>query len=237
MPEVLAIIPARGGSKGVPKKNSRLLDGKPLIAYSIETALASTLITDIVVNTDDDTITNIAEQYSVACIKRDESMAQDDSPVYPVIESSLLDIEKKTGKIFDLILLLQPTSPFRTGKQTDAAIQMILDHAEINGLISVTQVGDQHPSRMYSVDDAQKLHPIWTHGETQNRQSLGTLYIRNGAFYIARREAMLHEKKIMVENKIAFVMPEIWQVNIDTEKDFLLAELMVTKWKQQSQLS
>jgi len=153
MPEVLAIIPARGGSKGVPKKNSRLLNGKPLIAYAIETALASTLITHIVVNTDDETIANIARQYNISCIIRPESMAQDDSPVYPVIETSLLEAEIETAKIFDLILLLQPTSPFRTGAETDAAIQMLWDHAEADGLISVTAVEDHHPCRMYSVDD------------------------------------------------------------------------------------
>jgi len=115
---------------------------------------------------------------------------------------------------------------------------MIIDHPTSNGLISVSQVGDHHPSRMYSLDADNKLHTIWNDGETKNRQSLDELYIRNGAFYIARKAPMLLERKIMVENKLAFVVTNKWQVNIDTETDFMLAEIIVKQWKKaQSQSS
>ncbi|HSC52902.1 MAG TPA: acylneuraminate cytidylyltransferase family protein [Phnomibacter sp.] len=232
MPEVLAIIPARGGSKGVPKKNSRLLDGKPLIAYAIETALASTLITHIVVNTDDEEIASIARRYTVDVLMRDAEMAQDNSPVYPVLEQSLLQAEATTGKLFDIVILLQATAPFRTGIETDTVIQQFIDHPQMEGLISVIPVEDEHPSRMYQLDDAHKMQSIWGKGETQNRQEVDPLYIRDGSYYLARREPMLTQKSIMPENKFAFVRSGQWHVNIDTEKDFMLAELLVQKWKQ-----
>lgn len=237
MKDVLAIIPARGGSKGVPGKNKRMLDGKPLIAYAIETALTSQLITHILVNTDSIEIASVAHSYGVQTLMRPADQGLDDSPIYPVIESSLFFAESSEQKTFDYILLLQPTTPFRTGLEADNAIQLIFDHPSIDGIISVNKVDDHHPSRMYTIDGENKLHPIWSNGETQNRQSLDEVYIRNGAFYLARRNAMLSEKKIMLQNKLAMIMSSEWQVNIDTEKDFLLAELIVKKWKKEKGLT
>ena len=124
-PKIIAIIPARGGSKGVPQKNIRNLAEKPLIAYSIEAGTASKYIDMVVVSTEDQEITTISEKYGAEVVKRPDSLAQDDSPtidaVFHVIESLNIQNEKLT-----IVVLLQPTSPLRNSQDIDSAIKLLL---------------------------------------------------------------------------------------------------------------
>jgi CMP-N,N'-diacetyllegionaminic acid synthase len=236
-PLVLAIIPARAGSKGVPGKNKRLLDNTPLIAYAIQTAKQSRYVSDVVVNTDDPDIAPIALHYGVPVKMRDKKLAEDDSPVFPSIVDSLEFMEKQKGIAYDIVMLLQPTSPFRTGSDADQSIELLIQMPEFDGVVSVVKVEDCHPSRMYRMKASMELESLLPEGENKSRQTLEEIYLRNGCFYTARKQAMLKQGSIMVSKKAALLMDEKWHVNIDTEKDFLLAELLVKQWKQHFNLS
>ncbi len=236
-PMVLAIIPARAGSKGVPGKNKRLLDNLPLIAYAIQTAKQSRYVSDVVVNTDDSDIATIALDYGVAVKMRDKKLAEDDSPVFPSIVDALEFMEKQKGTTYDIVMLLQPTSPFRTGSDADRSVELLIQMPEFDGVISVVKVEDCHPSRMYRMKTSMELESLLPEGENKSRQMLEEIYLRNGCFYTARKQAMLQQGSIMVSRKTALVMDEKWHINIDTEKDFLLAEILVKQWKKHFNLS
>lgn len=232
--KTLAVIPARGNSKGVPGKNIRLLGGIPLILHAIQTARESKRITDFAVNTDSEAIAAVARDAGAAVIMRPPQMALDDSPVMPAVIQTLNACQKETGEAFDLVVLLQPTSPFRTGEDADRIVSMLEQDATIDGVISVVPVGDHHPARMYSVDESGHMQHVWDQDETGHRQQLKELYIRNGCFYAVRTSALIRENTLMVQKKAAYVMQEKWHVNIDTEKDFLLATVMVDLWNNQN---
>jgi CMP-N-acetylneuraminic acid synthetase len=232
MMNVLGIIPARKGSKGIPGKNSKMLDGKPLIAYAFETALQSKTISHIVCNTDCPACAEVAASYGIAVQERDPILATDNAPTYPVVEKSLLQAEANLGITFDAVLLLQPTSPFRHAHQADEIIGMLAEQNAIDGIVSVVSVGDHHPSRMYRIGDQRILESLDPNHEIDNRQNLEKIYVRNGCFYGVRRNAMLEAQTLVVKKKIPYLMDEKWAINIDTENDFLLASVLMTSWKE-----
>lgn len=226
---ILAIIPARGGSKGVPGKNIKLLGNKPLIAHAIECAIGSTMISEIVVSTDSDEIADVARNYNVKVVKRPSELAEDTSDVVTAVEHTYYFLDKE----FDVIVLLQPTSPLRTAKDLDNIITMLQENPESDGVISVVPIEDVHPARMYDLLD-NRLIPFLENGETLRRQDLNPVYYRNGCFYAVRTKAFFEQKSFMVENKLAYLMNPDWLANIDTRRDFKLATLLYEEWKNES---
>lgn len=225
---VLGIIPARGGSKGVKKKNIRLLDGEPLISYAINAAKESKLLTDFIVTSDDETIIKVAESYRSPCHKRDIKNAQDNSSIESVVFEVLNYLSDKK---FDLIILLQPTAPLRTGEDIDNVISMFLDDKMLNNVVSVIEMEDIHPARMYEVDYDQNLKPLNVENEKKRRQNLSSVYLRNGCIYATTTEAFLKNKTLILKEKKAYIMPHDTWANIDTERDLLIAETLVKLWK------
>lgn len=230
---VLAIIPARGGSKGVPGKNIKLLGGKPLIAHAIECAKKCNKVTKTIVSTDADEILNIALNFEAEVIKRHASLAQDTSNVV----TAVAEVYQKLEEEFDLIVLLQPTSPLRTSRDLENIITMFEKDEFIDGVISVVPLEDYHPARMYNLDKNNKLIPFVNEGESKRRQDLEPVYFRNGCFYAVRVKAFLKEKSFMVENKKAYVMDVNWLVNIDSFRDFKIAEMLYEDWKNENSCS
>lgn len=233
--KVLAIIPARGGSKGVPRKNIKNIAGKPLLAYAIDCALNSKKITHFAVSTDDQEIAMIAHQYKAPVIMRPTPLANDEAPMLPVLMHALDYSEKEKQLKFDLIVLLQPTSPIRTGQDVDNVVKMFKDDTQLDGVISVVET-TMHPARMYNVDAGGWMHTMIDAGEVANRQALAPVYYRNGCIYAVRPQAMIREKNIMVKNKKAYIMPAEWHANIDEEKDFISAERLLKMWKKQQNI-
>lgn len=227
---VLVIIPARGGSKGVPQKNIKLLGGKPLIAHAIECALASKKATKVVVSTDDDAIASAANQYPIEVIKRPSELAEDDSNVVTAVTYTY-DYLKED---FDVIVLLQPTAPLRTSADLDAVIDLLEKNINTDGVISVVPMDDVHPARMYDLNETQQLVPLIENGETLRRQDLKPVYYRNGCFYAVRTKAFYEQQSFMVANKLAFVMNPNWLINIDNQRDFQLATLLYEDWKNET---
>ena len=225
---VLAIIPARGGSKGVPGKNIKLLSGKPLIEYTTEVALQSKLLTKVVVSSDDDKIIEVAKNTGVEVpFKRPSNLSEDATPTLPVIKHALA-YYKNIGEEFDAICLLQVTSPFRTVDFLDNAIQKFINEAA-DSLISVQKVPHEYnPHWTFELNEEGNLK-IATGEEKiiSRRQDLPTTYHRDGSIYITKTSVIL-EKNSLYGNTIAYIeSKEKNFVNIDTLRDWGKAEEII----------
>lgn len=227
---ILVVIPARGGSKGVPGKNVKLLGNKPLIVHALECAIGSDIVSKIVVSTDSDEIAKIASNFDIEVIKRPFELAKDTSDVVTAVQHAYEFINED----FDVIILLQPTSPLRSTKDLNNVITMLQENQQIEGVISVVPMNDVHPARMYNLGENNKLFPLLEKGETSRRQDLNPVYYRNGCFYAVRTKAFFEQKSFMVENKLAYIMNPEWLANIDTVRDFKLATLLYQDWKNEN---
>lgn len=229
-PKVLGVIPARAGSKGVVGKNLRPVAGEPLIAHAIRAAKESRRLTAYLVTTDGVDIAEAARQRDCPVVLRPPELAADETPMPPVLRHALEQAEAEHGHRFDALVLLQPTSPIRTGDDIDAVIAMLLDEGELDSVISVCPVEDEHPARMYRLDDAGRMEPLWPDLEMSRRQDLPALYHRNGALYATRRRVLVDEGVIVGRRRRAYVMPREHLVNIDDERDLKIAEVVVGEW-------
>ena len=220
--KVLGIIPARGGSKGVKNKNIRLVNNKPLIEYSIISAQQSKLLTHFLVTTDNQKIIDVVKKYNCSYHKRSKQNSEDNSPIEPVIHEVLNDLKDE----FDIIILLQPTAPMRSSEDIDNVIEMFIEDSSLECVVSVVELNDIHPARMYEIVGS-KLKSLQKDNEKKRRQDLIPIYLRNGAIYAIKTSSFLLNNKLILDNKKAFVMPESKWINIDSEKDLLVADVML----------
>lgn len=225
---VLAIIPARGGSKGVPNKNIKLLNGKPLLGYTAEIALQSKLLTEVIVSTEDDKIRDVALNLGIkVAFKRPIELAQDDTPTIDVIIHALQWYEKQ--KIFfDAVCLLQPTSPFRTVELLDKAIEKFVNSG-CDSLISVQKVPHQYnPHWTFEMNQEGNLK-IAT-GEKHiisRRQELPMVYHRDGSIYITKTNVLLNQHSLYGESTAFIESNSDGYVNIDSLEDWEKAEELI----------
>ena len=222
---ILAIVPARGGSKGVPRKNIRLLAGKPLIAWTIDEAKKSKYIDRLILSSEDEEIIKVAREFGCEVpFKRPIELAQDDTPgVDPVIHA-INTLEEK----YDFVVLLQPTSPLRTVEDIDGCIQHCI-LTESPACVSLTEV-QQSPYWMYHLDDNMKLKPFVQNVETINRrQDLPKVYVLNGAVYVAKSGFILNRKSFLSNETAGYIMSGKNSVDIDTELDFSYCEWLINK--------
>ena len=227
---VLVIIPARGGSKGVPKKNLKILGDKPLIAHAIDCAQGSQKNPRVIVSTDSQEIAEVAKQFGSEVILRPEDLATDTSNVVTAVAHVYQELQED----FEIIVLLQPTSPLRTATDLDNIITLFENDNNTDGVISVVPMDDMHPARMYNLGENNALIPFVTEGETARRQDLQPVYYRNGCFYAVRTNAFFKENSFMVAHKRAYVMQADWLANIDTPRDFKIAEILYQDWKDEN---
>jgi CMP-N,N'-diacetyllegionaminic acid synthase len=221
--KVLAIIPARGGSKGIPGKNIIDLSGKPLIAWTIETAKKSKYIDRLILSSDDDEIIRIAIHWGCeAPFKRPDDLAKDATPgVDPVLHA----LSVLPG--FDYVVLLQPTSPLRTAEDIDGCIEHCMLQ-EANCCVSVTEV-DQSPSWMYYINSQgilESILPIDSKVATR-RQDLPVVYALNGAVYVACCEWLLINKTFLSKETIGYPMPKEHSIDIDSWKDLQMVRMIL----------
>lgn len=223
--KILAIIPARAGSKGVPGKNKKLLNGKPLIQYSIETALAAKGVSKLLISSDDEEIIELGKKLGAeAPFKRPAELSLDKTPTLPVVQHALNWLADN-GEMFDAVCLLQPTSPFRSTELIENAINNFLESGA-DSLISVLPVPHEfNPHWVFEPDKDGLLH-IAT-GDTviiPRRQELPRAFFRDGAIYITKASVILNQNSLY-GGRITYIENEIEQhVNIDTPKDWELAE-------------
>lgn len=226
--KILAIIPARGGSKGIPGKNIKLLCGKPLIVYTIEAALRSKYLDRIIVSTDDEEISRISKKSGAEVIERPAELAQDNTPTYPLVEHVTKHFKKTEQYNPDAVILLQPTSPLRTTDDIDRAIELFLSN-KCESVISVFEVGQTVYISLKMV--GKFLQPIFSkkffiQGQ---RQILPKAYITNGAIFISSLSNLHRYKNFYNKKVLPYIMPLEKSVNIDHKVDFDLAELLIKK--------
>ncbi|MBN2386556.1 MAG: acylneuraminate cytidylyltransferase family protein [Anaerolineales bacterium] len=229
VPKILAVIPARGGSKGVLRKNVRALAGKPLIAYTIEAALqVGDRLQGVIVSTDDQAIAEVALQHGAEVpFLRPPELSSDRIPMVPVLQHAVGESEARGGTRLDWILLLQPTAPLRTPDDIRAAIELAT-RGGCDSVISVVQVFAVHPILMKRIEGDRLLPFCIEEQEGTRRQDYQPpAYMRNGAIYLTRRDVLMERGSIWGEIIRPYVMPEERSVSIDHELDFKLAELML----------
>lgn len=225
-PDVLGIIPARGGSKGVPLKNRRLVAGRPLIQYSIDAALQSKRLTRVVVSTDDPDIADIARASGVSVVNRPPEMAADSSPVIDAVRHAVEVLATDGQPSPQVIVLLQPTAPLRTAQDIDNAVALFLGNG-LNPVCSVSRCEDNHPARMYRLDETGLLAPLMPELAELRRQDLPAVYHRNGALYVfGQRE--LAAGRIIVPGMTPYVMDAEQSLNIDTELDLKVLDAVLS---------
>ena len=211
---MLAVIPARGGSKGVPGKNIREVCGKPLIAWSIEAAKGSQLVDRVIVSTDAADITQVALAWGCEVpFVRETSLAQDETPTIEVVLDA---IDRCPG--FDWVLLLQPTSPLRTAGDIDNAIKRC-NQLEASSCVSVCQATES-PYWMFKLGTGDLLHPLMPDAQMSRRQDLPPIYTLNGAIYLARTEWLKQHRKFISQGTVAYEMSVERSIDLDTEADF-----------------
>jgi CMP-N-acetylneuraminic acid synthetase len=220
----LAIIPARGGSKRLPRKNVLDLKGKPLIAYSIEAALNSKYIDKVVVSSDDSEILEVSKKIGSEVLKRPDFLATDVSSTFDTIQHAIENYSS-----YDYIILLQPTSPLRTTKHIDEAIEL-LQCKNADAIISVTQM--EHSPLWSNTLDKNGSMIGFISDEIKNKRSqdLETYYRLNGAIYICQKDRLLSEKCFFIKDNIfSYKMDNENSIDIDEEIDFKLAKLYMEK--------
>lgn len=210
---ILALIPARGGSKGIPRKNVMMLAGKPLIAYSILQAQASERINRVLVSTDDDEIAAVAKDFGaeVPFIRPDE-YAQDLSPDIDVFRHALTWLNQQEGYAPDLIVHLRPTGPARRVELIDEAIDLLIAHPEADAVRSVS-LALQTPYKMWRIDSEGRLQPLlriegMPDSQSLPRQQLPLVYWQNGYVDVVRPRAILEKNSMWGDSAIPFIVDE-----------------------------
>lgn len=225
---LLGIIPARGGSKGVPRKNIKLLGNKPLIQYTIDTALASGALDEVMVSTEDREIANVAQSLGAGVpFLRPAHLASDQSPTIDAVVH-VLETYVAMGERFDAVCLLQPTNPLRTVETIRRSVSKFMESGA-DSLVTVREVPHEfNPHWTFEEDDSGYLH-IATRDKQiiPRRQELPKAYYRDGEIYLTKSETILKKRSLYGEN-IAFInLDGRPSVNIDTQDDWAKAEKML----------
>jgi CMP-N-acetylneuraminic acid synthetase len=226
---ILGVIPARGGSKGVPGKNLALVGGRPLLAYTADAAKASARLTRTIVSTDDERIAESARSLGLDVpFLRPSSLAADDTPMLPVMQHAVQAMAAE-GFHADVIVLLQPTSPLRRGEHIDAAIDL-LEASGADSVVSVVEVPHQfNPVSVMHIGGGDRLQPYLSNHLVVRRQDKPRLYARNGPAVIAARAQVISSGSLYGNDSRALVMSPEDSLDVDTPWDLSLVESVLTR--------
>ncbi|MEA1988824.1 MAG: acylneuraminate cytidylyltransferase family protein [Pseudomonadota bacterium] len=219
----LAVIPARGGSKRLPRKNVLDFAGKPLIAWTIEAAKHSKYIDHFAVSTDDQEISDVSKKYGAEVLTRPAQLATDTASTVDVVLHAIA----AQSQSYDYVILLQPTSPLRTAQHIDEAIELLFEK-NANAVISVCETDHSPLWANILPDDGNMDNFIREEVKGKRSQDLPTYYRLNGAIYIAKVELVEKQKTLFLDDKcFSYVMDQDASIDIDEKLDFTLAELML----------
>lgn len=234
-PTVIAIIPARGGSKSILKKNLTIVGGKPLLSYGIKAALASTMVNRVVVSTDDEEIAQVARDCGADVpFMRPEELATDTTPTLPVLRHTLEYLEKEEQYTPDIVVLIEPTTPLVLPEDIDGAIQKMLK-TNSNSCVSVCEI-QERPEWMYRFHEG-KIQPYIEPEENIPgnvwRQQFPQLYKLNGAVYVSKTDVLMKGQKLIDDNATAIIMPRERSHDIDEPIDLKIVNLLLQEKQQQ----
>jgi len=228
--KILALIPARGGSKGLPGKNIKPLLGKPLIAWTIEQAKASKYIDKIVVSTDDEKIAKVAMQYGAEVpFLRPKELAKDDSPTIDTVLHALNFFSNK-GEVFDLIALLEPTSPLRDSEDIDRCIESLVNRDDAESIVSVCKLEGAHPEFNVIIDEKgfiRRFSDMSSNFNVLRRQDLSEIFFFEGTIYISKVPFLIRLKNFYHNKTLAYVVPRWKSIEIDEICDLICAEALM----------
>lgn len=227
---VLCVIPARGGSKGLPRKNIMDLNGKPLIAWTIEAAKECSYIDTLIVSTDDDEIADVARKYGADIpFMRPDHLASSTATAADVVHH-VLDWAVEKNVSSDILLYLQPTAPARIAEDICGALELLFIKKG-NGIISVCEVEESPVWSNTLPPDGSLKDFIHASVVNKNRQELPTYYRINGAIYLARQQYFRMQNSFHGKDTFAYIMPQERSIDIDTLLDFRLAQLLLDSRK------
>ena len=226
---ILAIIPARGGSKGIKRKNLLQIGGNSLVGHSVQHSLASKLITRTIVSTDDEEIKKEAIRNGAEVpFLRPGELAEDHVLDLPVFEHALNFLKEKENYKADIVVHLRPTAPYRKPEWIDGAIQLLIDHKEADSVRSVSEP-EKHPYRMFNIDDAGYLDPIMRHEHPVpyllRRQDLPPVYFYNCVIDVTKPETIFAKKSMTGDRILPYIMNPDDVIDIDRKQDVEIAEL------------
>jgi CMP-N-acetylneuraminic acid synthetase len=229
--KVLGIIPARGGSKGVPRKNLAPVGGRPLIEHTISEAKLAKTLSRVIVSTEDEEIARVAREAGADVpFMRPAELATDLAQTFPVLLHALREVERLDACTYDIVVLLQPTTPLRTAADIDAGVEL-LQNGDAESVISIVDVVGNHPFRMKRLLDDGRIINYVDQGfeDMRPRQSLPPVYIRSGALYVTRRNVMVEQNRFVSDDCLGLVIPRERAVNIDDEIDLHVADQLLRR--------
>jgi len=228
---ILAIIPARAGSKGLPGKNNKFFCGKPLIAWTIEAALGSKYIDHVVISTDSNEIANVAGKLGVyPPFIRPPELASDEAKTIDVIKHAMKFYEREFSRAFDLIVLLEPTSPLRTADDIDGAIVSLVNNKNALAIVGVCKTESQHPAFLAKKDEQGYLIGYEDSAmRVLRRQEIDDVYFFEGSVYISHSNALLERDTFYHEKTLGYELPKWKSIEIDDLDDFIMAEALMSK--------
>ena len=224
----LGIIPARGGSKGLPGKNIKELCGKPLIAWSIESGLKSKYLDEVIVTTDSKDIANIAKQYGASVpFLRPDVLANDTATSFDAIKHTIEFYKNEMKKEFDYIVLLEPTSPLREARDIDIAIEQLFN-SNADSIVGICKTEDQNPAFLVFKNEKDFISGYENHDmKVLRRQDIKDVYFFEGTIYISKTDVLLNKKTFYHENTIGYVVPKYKSLEIDDIDDFIMVEAIM----------
>jgi CMP-N,N'-diacetyllegionaminic acid synthase len=225
---VLAVIPARGGSKGIPRKNIRMLGGKPLLQYTVEAAFGAERVTRVILSTDDEEIAWVGRRLGVeAPFLRPPELARDDTPTLPVIQHAVRVLERD-GADFDAVCILQPTHPFRRAEDVDGCIEL-LESSGSDSVVTVLPVPAEHHPHWVYFEGAGGTLRLSTGGRepVARRQDLPAAWHREGSVYVVRRNVLMEGNSLYGDRLVGYPMSGRKLVNLDTWEDWRRAEALL----------
>jgi CMP-N,N'-diacetyllegionaminic acid synthase len=233
---ILSVITARGGSKGIPRKNIKKLGDRPLIAYTIDAAKKSDLITNLIISTDDKEIADVARKYGAdAPFIRPKELSEDSTPHLPVIRHAISFMEDKLGTVFDYVVILQPTSPFRTKEDLDGTIQKLIDTGA-DSAVSLVEIEENHPVKIKKLEGDRVLPYSVEEVAGTRRQDLPVAYKRSGAVYAIKRDLIMEKNELYGEYTVGHIVPKDRSIDIDSPFDWLKAEYMLNNLKKKGEI-
>jgi CMP-N-acetylneuraminic acid synthetase len=241
IPYILAIIPARGGSKGVPRKNIRPLGGVPLLAHMLRAALGSTRVSRVVVSSEDDEILDIAASLGGrdVALRRPQELARDTTPDVPMLQHAVRAVEERIGRAVDYVVQLHVTTPFLTASDIDGALTALIERTDADSVVSVYQVNDFHPLKMKRVRADGFFEQFVAGTEeltTSRRQDFEPVYKRNGGLYASKREVVMELGRVWGDSVLPYIMPHERSVDINSEVDFIAAEAIFRSLKERGEM-
>ena len=220
---ILGIIPARGGSKGIPRKNIKLFNSKPLIFWSIKAAIESDFVDRVIVSTDDEEIAEIAKSLSAEVpFLRPKELAQDNSSTIDTVIHALNNLHNVND-----ILLLQPTSPLRRTKDINKIFQLRTKKNK-SSAVSISDSG-KNIDLFFAMDSQNMIHPISNNFKLMPRQKYKRLYNVNGALYLSTRDSFIKNLSFFTSKTLGYIMPDKYSIDIDTQLDWDFAEFLMKK--------